>query len=154
MLNGFILHTIIEKMNHPMVICDSNGDYVFWNESAKIILDFNQQHVERHKALSKWAFFDSKGIYYNPDNFPMRRAVINGEETIKERMLCINNENKTEMYIDVDAFPVYDENKLIVAAVASFTDVSKIVKMGNILDEVITAFTKMKQLIEKSFYRK
>ncbi len=147
-----MLKSIVENVNHPIVVCRKNGDFILWNKVAREMIG-GEDNIKSTITWQKYyAAFKENGEMYSESNYPIMRAVLEGEVIKKERMYINNQSKGTQAYLDVDAFPIRDEKGEIVAGVASFTDVSKNVKMDKMLTDFIVTVEHLKKLISASFF--
>lgn len=151
MLNESILKNVVEKINHAIIISDTQGNFLLWNDSAKDILGMRPAIVKQEVWDSYFGIFKLDGTKYETHELPIMKAT-KGIETKKERLYLTDGITGEGRYLDVDAFPVIDTNGNIVAAAASFNDVTKTMKIENAIEELENRFSHIIVLLQNSFF--
>lgn len=151
MLTSPILKAIIERINYPVVITDTNGKYALWNEAAMDIIGEKVMAVGVG-TMERFTVFKMDGVRYTNDQFPIMRAILYGESSKKEKMYVKDHKTGTGKYLEVDAFPIYNQEGTLVAAAASFHDITQALKTEKFIEEITKTLTHMKTLIENSFF--
>lgn len=147
MLNEYILKTVIEKVDHAIIVADKEGNFLLWNDTAAKILNLVPDRMDQEVWKDFFTIKKLDGSLYNNDDLPLMKAT-RGIISHKERLYINNPLNEEGCYLDVDAFPVLDDENNIIAAVASFTDVTSKITIERMVDELIGMFDKMKALVE------
>lgn len=151
MLNAAILKTVLEEVQHPIIITDAIGNYVLYNRSAQKALDF-KDYMERQETLSALVVKKRTGEIYEPDEYPSMKA-LRGIFTKNERMVIEKVNTGKVVYLDVDAFPIFNENRdIVLGAVVSFNDVTMNIMVVRVLDEVNAKVSHMMTLLTNSFW--
>jgi PAS domain S-box-containing protein len=142
---------VIEKLNHAVIISDSNGNFTLWNEYAKKILGMNEKIMDVDKWQDHFRIYKADGVQYSPDELPIMKAVKTGEPSRKER-LFITSGKEPGGWLEVDAFPIKDDGGKIQGAVAEFTDITQTLKTEKFIDDIIKNIEHIKELVKHSFF--
>lgn len=148
-----LLGELINNLPSGIIICDASGNFVLWNTAAKNVISIEYEISSTGMWQEYYSALRMDGTYYEDNEYPIMRAVLSGEMVHKERMLINNRANNSYSYLEVDAFPVRDANKNIIAGVASFTDITKNLKLESLVDEITAQFEHLKQLITNNFFK-
>jgi PAS domain-containing protein len=124
-LERAFLLTVLEQM--PVGVCIAEAP------SGRVILgNRRMEELMRepfYPALSidqydHWQSFRTDGQAYAPREVPLARALLFGE-VVRGQVMRVRRVDGTDILLEVSAAPIHDEKGLIVAAVASFQDVSE-----------------------------
>ena len=149
-LTKIVLEELINNLSNCVIVCDAKGNFILWNTAAKNTVGIQCEISSTGTWQNYYQAFKMDGTAYEDNNYPIMRAVLNGENIKKERMLINNQSNNTKSWLEVDAFPVRNTAGQVVAGVASFTDVTNNVKMEKMIDEFEIQIEHMRQLISNS----
>ena len=153
MLTEVILESIINQLNHAVIICDKDGNFILWNTAAKEMIGLEEDIASTGTWQNYYYASKEDGSLYEDKDYPIMRAVLKGEAIKKERMLINNRSKEIVSWLEVDAFPVKDDKGNIIAGVASFNDITKSLKLESLVDEITTQFEHLKQLITNNFFK-
>ena len=145
-----LLEELINNLSNCIIFCDVEGNFILWNTAAKNAIGVQSEISSTNTWQKYYAGFKMDGTAYTDESYPIMRAVRKGEVIRKERMLINNQANNNHSYLEVDAFPVRDSDKNIIAGVSSFTDVTNNVKMEKMIDEFEIKIGHMRELISNS----
>jgi two-component system sensor histidine kinase VicK len=118
------LEAIVQRIPAGLVIADAaTGTITSANDRALAIAGPN---VERARNLGEWAGakgYRRDGSRYGPHDWPLARA-LRGERVVNEALTLVRRDG-TRLEFELNAAPVYDKRKKIVAAVSLFQDVTE-----------------------------
>lgn len=122
-----IFSTALHQSTTGVILSDFSGDnIIFMNEAAEKILNISKKHLINNpidKIIQENVLY-SDNTPYSVNELPIVRAVKNNEFINSEELLiCLPNHKKR--WIIVNANPVLDSKKNIIAGLATFTDVTK-----------------------------
>jgi len=118
------LETVLRQMPAGVLICDGDGRLVLSNAEAASIW---REPFEPGRSISDYLeniAVRSNGDRYGIDEWPLARALRNGE-TVTGETMAIERFDGSRGWISVDAAPVRDRTGRIVAAVSTFSDVTE-----------------------------
>ncbi len=149
MLSQSSLKTILEKIDHAVIIADTSGNFVHWNTAAEKILGLPHDKKEVEKWSEFFKITKPDGVMYNHDDLPIMRAT-RGESVHKEQLYLTGD--GPGKYLEVESFPLIDSNGVILGAAAAFKDISDHKKMQRFADELWLALEGMKKLLNNNFF--
>ncbi len=150
MLSQYSLKTILEKIDHAVVVADPQGNFVHWNSAGEKILGLPHDKKEVEQWSQFFKIVKQDGVLYQHEDLPIMRAT-RGESVEKEK-LYLTGGTGTGKYLEVEAFPLINESGQIVGAAAAFKDISDHVKMERFADELMKALEGMKKLLNNNFF--
>ena len=145
-----LLEELINNLSSCIIFCDVQGNFVLWNTAAKNAIGLQPEIISTGSWQKYYNGYKMNGVPYTDNDYPIMRAVLTGEVIKKERMLINNQTNNNHSYLEVDAFPVRDKDKNIIAGACSFIDVTNSVKMEEMIDEFRVRIEHMRALISDS----
>ncbi len=117
-------------MNSPIGIIISNAEYseILWVNSTALSL-FGPVRLtgpanEYRPDNINWEAFREDGSLYRFEEFPLARALLNGE-IIREEEALIRRSNNIDTWVSASAAPILDSNGTIVAGVLVVRDVTE-----------------------------
>ncbi|MBO0782602.1 MAG: PAS domain S-box protein, partial [Ktedonobacteraceae bacterium] len=117
------LDAIMEQAPSALVIAEApSGKILRYNQAAGKFLDqelLESQHYRHYPP--RW---HEDGTLFRREEYPLVRALVKGEVVIREPMCCRFPDGRIR-HVEVSAAPVYDEAGRMLAAVATFIDVSE-----------------------------
>lgn len=153
MLTEVILESIINQLNHAVIICDKDGNFILWNTAAKEMIDLEEDIASTGTWQDYYYASKEDGSIYKDKDYPIMRAVLNGEIVKRERMLINNRSKGITTWLEVDAFPIKNQEGDIIAGAASFMDITRSLRLESLVDEITTQFEHLKQLITNNFFK-
>ena len=145
-----LLEELINNLSNCIIICDAEGNFVLWNTAAKNVVGVEYKISSTGMWQKYYAAVRMDGTAYSDHEYPIMRSVLTGEVIRKERILINNRINNNHAYLEVDAFPVRDKDKNIIAGVCSFMDVTNNVKMEEMINEFEVKIGHIRQLLINS----
>ncbi|HEX8551470.1 MAG TPA: PAS domain S-box protein [Abditibacteriaceae bacterium] len=118
------LSTVLQHLPVAVVLAEAPG--------GKILMGNEQvAQVMRHPLLpstniadySDWKGFHPDGRSYEPNEWPLARAVLTGEVVVNEEIEILRGDG-TRGFISCSATPIFDDDKNIVAGLVTFHDIS------------------------------
>ena len=121
-----MMDTIFSSISDGVLVADTEGKYVMFNETAKKMADYNINNVYITQASEKFGLFQPDGQTVFPvDELPLARA-LKGEQVDNLEILLRNPEVPDGINTRVSSRPIYDENGAVMGAVAAIHDISDI----------------------------
>jgi PAS domain S-box-containing protein len=118
------LEAIVQSIPGGLVIADATtGTITSANDRALAIA---APDIEHARNLGEWSGaegYRSDGSRYTDADWPLARA-LRGEHVVNEALTLVLGDGRS-MLVEVNAAPVYDSRKHIVAAVSLFQDVTE-----------------------------
>lgn len=117
---------VIESLAEGMVVQDSEGRIVAWNESAERILGLSGDQLAGRTSMDpEWCAIDPQEVPLSGDRHPIVRARLTGEHVDGE-LQGVRRGDGTLVWLSVNARPMYHAgSNAHVGAVATFTDVTQ-----------------------------
>lgn len=147
MLTRESLKTILERIDHAVIIADKEANFVLWNNTATRLLGMTADIKDKDEWQNHFKIFKPDHTMYNSESLPIMRA-LNGEDVKAERLYISN----TQVHLQVDAFPVKSPEGVILGAAASFKDITDNIRINQMVDELQATFEKMKILLGHNFF--
>lgn len=149
------LQTIFQQLPVGIMMVDANGKHIKGNKHMEKILGrkYEGSLEQSGSYKSRYAYRSDKPIAQK--NWPIVRALQKGETTTSEEMEY-RREDKKRIYIRVNAAPIRNKQKQIIAAVSTFYDVTQEKDLETRKDDFVnmashelkTPLTSMKLYIE------
>ncbi len=151
MLSQNSLKTVLERIDHAVVLADTSGSFVMWNKAAEKILGLpeTKKNVELWKDHFK--IFKIDGTMYSHNELPIIRAAVLGQVVEKEKLYLTGGGEKGR-HLEVEAFPLEDLDGRRIGGAASFKDITEHVNMEKLIDDLLVTFNKMKSLLGNNFF--
>lgn len=129
------LNALMEQAPSALVIADApSGKIVRYNHEAGKMLDkglLESQHYTHYPP--RW---HEDGTLFRREEYPLVRAIIKGEVVVREKMRYRRRDGQM-VHLEVSAAPIYDEEGQMLAAVATFHDLSERFELERTKDEFI-----------------
>ncbi len=120
-----LLASVLEQMPSAVIILEaSTGKLLLGNEQVSKILRYPTVPAFSGKYFEMTDRKHEDGTPYDPEDWPLARALNRGQIVDKEEMVVIRGDN-TQGLIEISAAPIYDRDGSIVAGVAVFTDITE-----------------------------
>jgi PAS domain-containing protein len=113
--NRLILESVIQQMPVGVILTDASGEVVKNNEAMDKIWRRGMlptENIESHGYVA----YHKDGREYQPEEWPLSRALLYGEEIIGEEMLILRGDG-TKGSVNVSSAPIKDETGQIIAGV-------------------------------------
>lgn len=119
------LEQIVQQMPIGVTIADATtGNLVTANEEALRILGRSPGDAVNRSGGAIHGAMHPDGRPYIADEYPQTRSLRRGE-IIKGEELCFRRGDGVELALSVTCAPIYDQERNVIAAVSTFTDVSE-----------------------------
>ncbi len=151
MLTQNSLKTVIERIDHAIVLADTTGSFVMWNKAAEKILGLPESKKNVNLWKDHFKIFKPDGTMYSHNELPIIRAAVFGQHVEKEK-LYLTGGTTPGRHLEVEAFPLEDLNGKVIGGAASFKDITEHVNMEKLIDDLLVTFNKMKSLLGNNFF--
>lgn len=144
-----MLLSILNKLTSGVIVADSDGNFVLWNDMANSLIKV----PIRVTPVEEWTGFygvfkmDSETRYTN-EELPLLRACA-GDTVVKECLFVRNEMKPLGIYLSVNAYPVVEDGDTV-GGIAIFDDISKEVETKVLLREFAATVEHMKAVLESS----
>lgn len=137
---------VVESMPYGIIISDSAGNSIFWNEKASFIMKAAEDAIQQKDWVHQFGVFNlDKTTMYTTEDLPMSKA-LRGEYIADEKLYIHNKDLPEGVYLKISAFPII-ENEQISAAVVLFDDITKEQQLyDNIIGQINGLTSYLKQL--------
>lgn len=146
--NASVLLFLISKFHQGVAICDIKSNIVLWNEEAENIAGVQVKSVDKSNWVYHHNFKKRNGQPLEESDRALYRAIHEQKETTSQTIYL--SETGKEVYIDARAYPLYNDDKTLVGAVAFFKDVTNQIHMEKLLTEIEEKLKEMQDYL-KSF---
>ena len=145
--NPSVLTFLPNKIPHGVVLCSKNYHIVLWNEYAVKMIGESIGIIndDKWKKLNK--FYTWEGKELTPEHMALNNAIKNNIETKSKTMVMLDGK---KVYVETEAFPLYNDQKDIIGGAAFFKDVTNQIQVEAILKEVLDKLNEM-QVYLKGF---
>ena len=117
-----------------VVIIDApDGQISFMNDNAKELYGKSDFFIPMENHSEKLGLYNPDGEMYDPEELPVSRALLKGEE-VNDEEIMIKQPNGKKVHVLVNARPIRDEEGNVIQAVGIFWDISEIISVRSRLD--------------------
>ncbi len=119
-----ILAAVFKNLAVGVIVCDTEGRFVFFSPEAERILGIGAMHAEFASWSTTYGCFrpDMDSVY-PPEELPLARAM-RGTEALHELIFIRNPQRPAGLWIDASATPLRDSAGTLCGGVVVFSDVS------------------------------
>jgi PAS domain S-box-containing protein len=127
---------LVNNLNAGIVIHNPDTTIRFSNPQAASLLGITQDQLDGKDALDPdWKFLDAQGNELKPEDYPVSK-VIDTKKAIKDKVYGINRPSIPDrVWVQVNAYPEFDQNGELLQAVITFIDISDIKRAEEGLSE-------------------
>ncbi len=124
-----ILKAAFENSQTGIVIADApTGSIRYVNKAGLLIIDKTEEDfVEGYDSIAKYVTYGTTlhldGTPYENEEFPLARALLNGETCTEE--FIVRRDNLKDRYVLANAAPIRDAHDMIKAGVIVFLDITE-----------------------------
>ena len=119
-----ILTAVFKNLAVGVVVCDTDGHFVFFSPEAERILGIGAMHADSAEWSATYGCYRPDMVtLYPPEELPLARAM-RGEEALHELIFIRNPQRPAGLWIDVSGTPLRDSSGTICGGVVVFSDVS------------------------------
>ena len=119
-----ILTAVFKNLAVGVVVCDSDGHFVFFSHEAERILGIDATHAESAQWSAAYGCYRPDMVTLYPlQELPLARA-LRGEEAIHELIFIRNQQRPKGLWIDISGTPLRDRSGAIFGGAVVFSDVS------------------------------
>ena len=118
-----VLESVIHQMPAGIIVTDASGEVAKNNEAMDKIWRREMlptENIESHGYVA----YHTDGREYQPEEWPLSRALLNGEEIIGEEMTILRGDG-TKGTVHVSSVPVRDETGQIIAGIVVDVDITE-----------------------------
>ncbi|MEP1078930.1 PAS domain S-box protein [Leptolyngbya sp. PL-A3] len=124
-LEHSFLEQTLQQMPSGVAIAEApSGKLLFHNDEAIRLLCHSMYVLEDYSGYTQYGAFHADGQAYQPEEYPIARAVLAGE-VVKAEEMSYRRGDGTITTLSVNAAPIIDQQGQQVAAVSTFEDVSE-----------------------------
>jgi two-component system cell cycle sensor histidine kinase/response regulator CckA len=119
-------HAVLEQMPAGVIIAEPSGRIILTNRLAEGIWGQTPNSLGDLNAFQQLRRYYPDGRAYPPEDMPLLRALTLGETVVNEEFLLQRDagDHLQVVHLNVSATPVRDQHGSIIAAVATYTDVT------------------------------
>jgi len=122
------MNQILQQMPSGVIVTDAEGNLTLQNTRSRQLLDSTFERgleLESFIREAPWIGRRPDGVEYSADEYPLVRAIREGETVLGER-ITIERSDGSSMILEVDATPIRSsQGEGFEGAVASFQDVTE-----------------------------
>lgn len=129
--------SVVNAMNDGIIMRDSGGKVITWNQGAETILDLNGEELKNLNGLFPgWNAIQENGEPFNPDHHPANISLSSGK-SIHNAIMGIHTKKGVLRWIRINSVPVSGGNGFPPkAVVTSFSDITYLKNTENKLREI------------------
>ena len=125
------LQTILQQLPSGVVIASApSGALTMGNLEVERIWRASFKASRSIAEYDEYIGFHPDGSRYKPEEWPMSRAILRGEEVRGERIKIQRGDN-TFGYISINAAPIRDSNGKIIAGVVTINDITELMNISS-----------------------
>jgi PAS domain S-box-containing protein len=119
-----VLTAVFKNLAVGVVVCDTEGHFVFFSPEAERILGIGAMHADSAKWSAIYGCYRPDSVTpYAPEELPLARA-LRGEEALHELIFIRNPQRPAGLWIDASGTPLRDSAGRFCGGVVVFSDVS------------------------------
>ncbi len=119
------LEAVLQQMPGGVIIAEApSGRVVLANARSEHILQSSDGRIDGIEAYGIWHGLHGDGRRYDVAEWPLARAVRLGETTVAEVVEFVRPDG-SHTWLSISAGPIHDEHGEVVAAVATFDDITE-----------------------------
>ena len=119
-----VLAAVFKNLAVGVVVCDTEGHFVFFSQEAERILGIGATHTNSAGWSAAYGCYRPDMVtLYPPEELPLARAM-RGEETLHELIFIRNPQRPAGLWIDISGTPLRDSSATFCGAAVLFSDVS------------------------------
>ncbi|WP_066426707.1 PAS domain S-box protein [Anabaena sp. 4-3] len=119
------LEQVLQQMPLGVSISEAPaGRLLFHNQEAVRLLRHPMLLLDTYQDYIQYGAIHADGQPYHPEEYPITRALLNGE-TIKGEEMIYRRGDGTTTFFSVTAAPIMDQRGQIIAGVSTFEDISE-----------------------------
>ena len=120
---------IFNSITEGVVVADSNGKFLLFNNVAKEILGIGMQEIELSEWSEAYGCFNIDQITPFPsEQLPLTQTIQSGK--ISREIVFIKNCARPEgVFIDISGSPIFGSNDSILGGIAVFKDITESIKL-------------------------
>jgi PAS domain S-box-containing protein len=119
-----LLRSILTQLPAGVVVAEQTGRIILMNDHAASILGHPDKLASHIDEYAEYRTFYRDGRPYDPDRYPLRRSLENGEFVMDEEATVISPHGEEKKVILANSSPIRDLEGNIVAAVVIFQDIT------------------------------
>jgi two-component system CheB/CheR fusion protein len=120
-----LLDTMLQSIIEGIVVVDTEGKITYANPAACQILDMEKDLLGKYYQSHEWRQENERGEPVPPEELPLTIALNQGK-TVSNDIHAISTAGKKTKWLSVNAAPLFDENRGLFGAIASFRDITDI----------------------------
>ena len=121
-----LMDAVFHSISDGIVVANTQGKYVLFNETAKNILNRDIEDVDISHASEKFGLFHPESQEpYPTDELPLSLA-LQGQRTNNVEIHIRNSQLPKEINVSISGRPVYDERGIVTGGVAAIHDITGI----------------------------
>jgi PAS domain S-box-containing protein len=126
--------TILETMLDAVVVVNIKGEIIYTNRQAAQILKLKMDEVlGTYFYAETWGSIDEKGNPFPKEKLPLYQA-LTLKKKVPELEHGLLHEDGSETWLSINAAPLYDREKTLMGAVATFRDITEQKEMERAFD--------------------
>jgi PAS domain S-box-containing protein len=119
-----VLTAVFKSLAFGVIVCDADGDLVFFSPEAERILGIGAMHADSAAWSATYGCYRPDMVtLYPPEELPLARAM-RGEEALHELIFIRNPQRPAGLWIDASGWPLRDSSGTVCGSVVVFSDVS------------------------------
>lgn len=119
-----LVQKLLNSMIYGVIIADKTGNFIYWNEPAKLIMSSNSNSQQQEWIDDFGVYTTDKSRKYLTEELPMSKG-LRGEISKGEKMFVKNIDIPNGVYLKVNGFPIYNEDGIIDGAAIIFEDITE-----------------------------
>lgn len=119
-----LLEEVLRQIPLAILIVEAPSGRIILSNRANTLIWGEEIAAERMQDYARYKGFHTDGSPYQPEDWPLARAVMHGE-VIKSERIDIVAADGQHRAISVSATPVHDEQNRVVAAVAIYSTINE-----------------------------
>lgn len=119
-----VLTAVFKNLAVGVVVCDADGQFVFFNPEAERVLGSGAMHMDSAEWSAAYGCYRPDMVtLYPSEELPLARAM-RGDEALHELIFIRNPQRPAGLWIDASGTPLRDSSGMFCGAVVLFSRVS------------------------------
>jgi PAS domain-containing protein len=121
---GDVLKVVLKNLAVGVIVCDAQGDFVFFNPEAERILGVGDMRVDPSEWSATYGCYLPDMVTPYPSGQLALSQAMRGKEVLHQLIFIKNDLRPAGLWIDVSASPLRDNEDALCGAVVLISDVS------------------------------
>jgi len=147
-----LLDTMLRSIVEGIMVVDTSGKITYANPAASQILDMKKDIPGLYFQSREWRQENERGDPVPQEELPLAVALSQGI-TVSNYIHAITTAEEKTKWLSVNAAPLFDENRCLFGAIASFRDITEARMAEKIISDKDNQFRKLSAQVPDLIYQ-